>query len=142
MFNNKESKKEQTEVAASDTTHVAKGTVLTGDVETGDNIRIEGKVVGNVICKSKVVLGGGTSIIEGNILSQNAEIYGEVKGKVEISELLTLRATAVIQGDIITNKLLVESGAVFNGFCKMGVTGKEIKLSESQNGKATKAVLQ
>ena len=142
MFNNKESKKELTEIAASDTTHIAKGTNLTGDVETGGNIRIEGKITGNVICKSKVVLGGGSSTIEGNILSQNAEIYGEVNGKVEISELLTLRATAVIRGDIITNKLVVESGAVFNGSCKMGVTGKEIKLTEIENGKAGKNIYQ
>ena len=51
----------------------------------------------------------------GNITAQNANIEGEVKGKIEISELLVLKAAAIINGDIVTGKLVVEPGAVFNG---------------------------
>jgi cytoskeletal protein CcmA (bactofilin family) len=50
---------------------------------------------------------------------------------LEIAELLVLKATAVINGDIVTGKLVVEPGAVFNGGCKMGATIKEIKISEN-----------
>lgn len=108
---------------------IGKGTTITGDIETFGNIRIDGKVVGNIKTKTKLVL-GNTSVIEGNVLSQNAEIEGEVKGVVEITELLVLKPSAVVHGDIITNKLIVESGATFNGECKMGVTNKAIKIGE------------
>jgi cytoskeletal protein CcmA (bactofilin family) len=54
-----------------------------------------------------------------------------VKGKLEIAEVLVLKATAVINGDITTGKLVVESGAVFNGTCKMGATIKDFKLTEN-----------
>ncbi|WP_369824145.1 polymer-forming cytoskeletal protein [Reichenbachiella sp. 5M10] len=108
---------------------IGKGTVLTGDIETFGNIRIEGKIVGNMKTKSKAAC-GHSSHIEGNILAQNAEIAGTVTGKLEVSELLILKPSAVINGDIITNKLIVESGATFNGGCKMGVTIKEIKIGE------------
>lgn len=112
------------------TTHIAKGTLLEGNIEMGGSIRIEGKIVGNVKTKSKVSQ-GDTSVIEGNVISQNAEIAGEVKGNVEISDLLILKPTAVIKGDIFTSKLVIESGAVWNGSCKMGTAPKEIKLNET-----------
>jgi len=110
---------------------IGKGTALEGNIETYGNIRVEGKVRGNIKTKSKVAL-GQSSHVEGNVLSQNAEIAGEVKGKVEVSDLLILKPTAVIYGDIITNKLIVEQGASFNGGCKMGVSIKEIKIGEAE----------
>lgn len=127
MFNNKEEKK--VEDISNSSSIIGKGTTMEGDIETHGNIRIEGKVMGNVRTKAKTAH-GQSSFVDGGILAQNAEIAGEVNGTVEISELLTLKPTAVINGDIITNKLVVESGAVFNGTCKMGVTIDEIKIGE------------
>jgi cytoskeletal protein CcmA (bactofilin family) len=69
--------------------------------------------------------------VQGNIIAQNADIEGEVKGKIEISELLVLKATAVVNGDIITGKMVVESGAVFTGTCKMGAVIKDIKIGDN-----------
>ena len=122
----KENQKVQQELNNS-TNQIGKGTSLIGDLEAYGNIRIEGKIKGNIKTKSKVAL-GKSSIIDGNILAQNAEIEGEVKGRVEVTEILVLKPTAVVHGDIITNKLIVESGATFNGACQMGMAAKEIKI--------------
>jgi cytoskeletal protein CcmA (bactofilin family) len=132
MFTTKEEKRVAEEISNSSNT-IGKGTFLEGNVETYGNIRIEGKVNGNIKSKSKVALGPG-SHVGGNIISQNADIEGEVKGKLEISELLVLKATAVINGDIVTGKLVVEPGAIFNGSCRMGATIKEIKIAENNGG--------
>lgn len=127
MLNTKKDQREAQEISTSSNT-IGKGTVLEGKIETFGNIRIEGKVIGDIKTKSKVVL-GQSAYVEGNIHAQNADVEGELKGNIEISELLTLKPTAVINGDITTNKLLVESGAEFNGGCKMGVSIKEIKIA-------------
>lgn len=129
MLTSKEQKRVAEEISNSSNT-IGKGTVLEGNIETYGNIRIEGKVIGNVKSKSKVAL-GNSSNIQGNIIAQNADIEGEVKGKIEISELLVLKATAIINGDIITGKLVVEPGAVFNGGCKMGAAVKDIKTGDA-----------
>ena len=134
MFKNKQEMREVEEMSNSSNT-IGKGTVLAGNIETYGNIRIEGKVIGNMKTKSKAAC-GASSHIEGNILAQNAEIAGHITGKVEVSELLILKASAVINGDIITNKLVVESGATFNGGCKMGVTIKEIQIGEYDTDKS------
>ncbi len=138
MFNNgKDAKREQAEMSSS-STQIMKGTTVEGNIETFGNVRIEGKILGNIKSKSKIAL-GDSSFVEGNIISQNAEIAGEVKGTVEVSDILTLKATANIKGDIITGKLIVEAGAVWNGTIKMGNAPKdraETKTEDILNGRA------
>jgi len=136
MFTSKEDHKVAEEISNSSNI-IGKGTKLEGDIETFGNIRIEGKIIGNVKTKSKIAL-GQSSHVQGNILAQNAEVAGEVKGKIEVTDVLILKPTAVINGDIITNKLIVETGATFNGGCKMGSSTKDIKIGE--NGQAEQAL--
>ncbi len=132
MFTTKEEKKAAEEISNSSNV-IGKGTVLEGNIETFGNIRIEGRVNGNIKSKSKIAL-GHSSHVDGNIAAQNADIEGGVKGRIEISELLVLKATAVVHGDISTGKLVVEPGAVFNGSCKMGAAIKDIKSAENGEG--------
>lgn len=131
MFNKQEKKAVEEQLTTSSNT-IGKGTSLVGDIETFGNIRIDGKVKGNITSKSKLVL-GDSSFVDGNVLAQNAEIEGEVTGRVEVTELLILKPSARIKGDIITNKMVVEAGAVFNGACQMGVDAKEIKITDFDN---------
>jgi cytoskeletal protein CcmA (bactofilin family) len=118
LFSNKEESKEEV-VRSNSTNIIGKGTEIKGDLDTAGVIRIDGKVYGNIRSKSKINQGEG-SYVEGNVISQNAEISGEVRGKLEISELLILKPSAVINGDIYTGKLIIESGATLNGTCQMG----------------------
>ncbi len=133
MFNSSSDKTKTVEKTTESTSNIGKGATITGDIETYGNIRVEGTVKGNLTSKSKVAQ-GPNSYVEGKVLAQNAEIEGEIKGSVEVAELLTLRPTAIIHGDITTNKLIVEAGASFNGTCKMGITIKEIKFNDEPKG--------
>lgn len=134
MLTSKEQKRAAEEISNSSNV-IGKGTVLEGNVETYGNIRIEGRVTGNIKSKSKIALGNG-SHVDGNIMAQNADIEGEVKGRIEISEMLVLKSTAVVHGDIVTGKLVVEPGAVFNGSCKMGATVKDIKIADTNGARS------
>ena len=58
---------------------------------------------------------------------------GTVKAKIQVAELLSLKAKANLHGDIITNKLSIEPGANFTGSCSMGASVKNIKLSETND---------
>jgi len=130
MFANKDSKKE-VENLTQISTIIGKGTVILGDIESSGNIRIEGKVVGNVRAKSKVVL-GDSGLIEGNVYAVNAEIAGEIKGILEASELVVVKQTGTVNGDIITQKLSVDSGATINGSTKMGAVTKDISSANTK----------
>ena len=105
---------------------IGAGTVIEGDIRSNGDIRIDGAVYGQVFSKAKVVI-GNTGIIEGDLSCQNADISGTVKGKTTINELLFLKSSSKMNGDIITGKLVVEVGASFTGSCNMGPLIKDIK---------------
>ena len=107
---------------------IGKGSTFSGNNQTYGKIRVEGRIVGDVVSKSKVAI-GPSAVIEGNVLAQVAEVEGEVKGSIEVTDILTLKPSCKILGDIITNKLIVESGAKFEGKCKMGQGLSKIELN-------------
>ncbi|UTW64656.1 polymer-forming cytoskeletal protein [bacterium SCSIO 12741] len=111
--------------------HIANGTKITGDIETNGDIRIDGILFGTVQSKGKVVV-GSTGRIEGEIICQNANISGEVKGKVKVENLLSLQATARLHADIETVKLSIEPEAIFTGTCNMGAVIKDINQKQPQ----------
>jgi len=106
------------------------GTKIVGDITSAGDVRIDGHLTGNIVIAGKFVL-GATGVVEGNITSVNADLSGEVKGTVNVSEMLSLKSTARINGDIETSKLMIEPGAVFTGTCNMGAKVKN--LSSTQN---------
>jgi cytoskeletal protein CcmA (bactofilin family) len=105
---------------------IGAGTVIEGDIRSNGDIRVDGAVYGNVYSKAKVVI-GNTGVVEGDINCQNADISGTIKGKSTVSELLFLKASSKLNGDIVTGKLIVEVGATFTGTCNMGPLIKDIK---------------
>jgi len=97
---------------------IGTGTTIKGDLLSDGDLRIDGKIEGKVESKSKIAMGAGSEI-KGNLLARSADISGKIEGDVVITETLFLRATAKINGNIKTAKLVIESGAEFNGSCEM-----------------------
>ena len=127
MFDkNKPEATKPNEVTSSSINLIGAGTTIEGDVKSNGDIRIDGTVIGTVTSKAKVVI-GSTGNIEGDINCQNADISGSVKGKTNVSDMLFLKSSARITGDIVSSKLVVESGASFTGSCNMGPVIKDIK---------------
>lgn len=95
------------------------GTRVKGDIITNGDIRIDGEMEGNLSTKGKLVVGNNGKI-QGEVKAANIEVSGFIKGKVTAQELLNMKASAKIEGDIVAGKLAVEPGAVFTGTCSMG----------------------
>ena len=98
---------------------ISQGTRIAGDIVADGDIWIDGYLKGNIRTKGRLVV-GGSGAIEGEIECVNVEVSGKVKGKIAASELLTMKSTAMISGEISTSKLSVEPGSVFSGTCRMG----------------------
>jgi len=78
-----------------------------------------------LLAKSKVII-GPDSIIEGDIICQQADVSGRVEGRLQVNDLLYLKGQAVILGDIHSAKLLIEPTVSFNGQCRMGANIVEL----------------
>ncbi|MCH7413988.1 polymer-forming cytoskeletal protein [Belliella sp. R4-6] len=135
MFKKQEDKKSVAEMVSSSNV-ISKETSITGDIKAQGNIRVEGRVDGSLDSKNKIVIGESALVI-GKVKAEEVEVSGKVEGDVYCLGTLFLKKTALIDGDIFTQKLVVEAGAKFNGKCQMGefpsneVNGKA-KLEESK----------
>jgi len=94
------------------------GTTINGDINSNGDIRINGTLTGNLSTKGRVIIGEAGKI-KGDINCRNADILGLVEGTMTVTELLSLKATAVVIGEVTIGKISVEPGCKFNGSCKM-----------------------
>jgi cytoskeletal protein CcmA (bactofilin family) len=103
---------------------IVKDTKIEGTIEAASDIRIDGELIGTLNCKGRIIIGPEGSV-KGDINCQNGVIEGKFKGNLIVKETLNVRETAKIEGDVNTNKLVVQPGAVFNVSCNMG--GQKLK---------------
>ena len=131
MFKNK-SKEKNTQnnigaspaVSSGSINSLVSGTNVEGTIIANSDIRIDGSLKGKLDCSGRVIIGPDGSV-DGEIKCQNAVIEGTFSGNITVTDLLNVRETANIQGDVVTSKLLVQPGAVYNVSCSMG--GQKIK---------------
>ena len=104
------------------------GTEITGDVNSNGDIRIDGVLTGNLYTKGKVVI-GESGKVKGEVNCKNSDVEGLIEGKINVLELLSLKTSAKIIGDINTSRLAIEPGSKFTGNCNMSdeVAKKDIK---------------
>jgi|GEM_PF-558456 len=106
---------EKSDVAMS---HLAKGTVLEGNLSISSSLRVDGKIIGNVVCSSVVIIGEGGSI-EGDIKADSMKVSGSIKGSADINNEFSADSTAHIEGDLVVGILNITEGAKLSGSIKM-----------------------
>ncbi|WP_290711837.1 polymer-forming cytoskeletal protein [Flavihumibacter sp. CACIAM 22H1] len=122
MFNGKsksEAAADVTSSTSSSTSLIGNGTTLKGDITSNGDLRIDGKLIGNIHSTAKVVI-GANGVVEGDINGVTADIMGKVTGTIKVKELLQLKASGTVNGNIHAGKLQIEPAATFNGACHMG----------------------
>ena len=114
------------------------GTHIEGEVKSNGDMRIDGTLKGTIHTQGKLVI-GPTGQIDGEISCQNAEIHGTINGKITVTELLSLKATSKLEGDIVIGKLAIEPGAQFSGTCVMGNAVKGLYNGNGQESSTEKS---
>ena len=105
--------------STSSSNSLVQGTSIEGNVHAEKDIRIDGTMNGTLICKGKLIIGPTGSVI-GDVQCENAVIEGRFEGVMSVGEVLHVKETAKVEGDIATQKLIVQPGSIFNVKCKMG----------------------
>jgi cytoskeletal protein CcmA (bactofilin family) len=120
--------------AGSSQNRIGQGTSIEGDLVSKGGFRIDGDINGTLKTPAKVVI-GKEGKVKGAMECSNADIEGTFVGNLHVTGLLTLKSTAHIEGEVVTNKLAVEPGATFNASCTMDSGVKSL----NDNGKQGKS---
>jgi cytoskeletal protein CcmA (bactofilin family) len=114
-------------------TLISEGTILDGNLKAPAFARVDGKLNGDVVVEEGLIL-GEKGHITGNILTKELVIYGIVDGNIQ-SNSLEIKATGRVNGEIRTQTLVVENGAVYNGSLSMTNNSNKIDAKISTNQK-------
>ena len=113
------SNKTQTPVVnVNEVSRISTGTVIKGEINSPNDIRIDGVFEGKIFSKGRVVV-GEIAEIKGDIVCDNVDFWGKMTGSLFVRDTLTLKDTCSVNGDLHVQRLVVELGAHFDGTCKM-----------------------
>jgi len=118
MFQGNTGKKESASATQGILNIIGQGTKLTGDLTSNGDIRVDGSIEGQIKVSQRLVIGNSGKVL-GNIESEFATVAGHIKGNVLVKQVLELKPSARIDGDIVAGKVIIEAGAQFNGRCTM-----------------------
>ena len=108
---------------------ISAGTVIKGEISSPTDLRIDGTFQGKIYSKGKVTV-GEKAIINGDIVCQNVDFAGTMKGNFFVKDTLSLKSSCKVDGDLNTRRLQMELDANFNGNCRMITEADFAKLTE------------
>lgn len=103
-------------VNVNEVSRISTGTVIRGDISSPTDLRVDGDFVGKIFSEGRVVVGEKSSI-DGNIVCDNVDVWGKMKGSLYVKDTLTLKATCSVHAELHVRHLVVELGAEFEGTC-------------------------
>ena len=101
-----------------DTTYLGKNLKISGNVTGEGNLIILGTFDGDFELKGQLKVAQGAAI-KGNIKATGVSINGKVDGTIEARERILLDTTASMKGRLVTPKISIQDGAVFDGELQM-----------------------
>ena len=105
-------------------TKITRGSEFKGELKVDANLSVEGKIDGNVCCNYGITIEEG-AFGKGVLIAKKVTVKGIYNGKIE-ADLIELLGGCYVTGEIISNRLSVKEGAVFEGISKY----RESLLSE------------
>jgi len=101
----------RSEVAA----HIGKSVVVKGELSGSEDLYLDGEVEGTIEMRDHSLVVGPNGRIRANITAREVVVHGKVDGNVSGSERVELKKSCVLNGDIITQSIVIEDGAFFKG---------------------------
>ena len=97
---------------------ISEGTSIKGEINSPYDIRLDGNFEGKLVSAGKGVIGEKASV-KGDVRCANMDIYGNLEGNVFVKEVLALKESCKVKGNLNIRKLIVELDSEFNGNCRM-----------------------
>lgn len=127
---------EQKNMAADFATVIGPDAQFKGELTFEGGVRIDGRFEGSITTKGKVLISKGGEV-KAEIKATSLVLEGRLVGNIEADDIVELRATGQLEGDVKASKLLVVEGATLVGRCEVGAGAKRATAGQPRkNGDA------
>jgi len=95
--------------------HIGKSVVIKGELSGSEDLYVDGNVEGNIELRNHSLTVGPNGNVKANVSAKSVVIQGKLDGSVNASERVELRKSAVVTGDVTTQRIAIEEGAFLKG---------------------------
>ena len=114
----------QAENFRAEVAHIGKSVLIKGELSGSEDLYLDGEVEGSVDLKQHSLTVGPHGRIRANIRAREVIVHGKVDGNIAGDEKVELKKSAVLTGDITTQRIMIEDGAFFKGAIDLLKDGK------------------
>lgn len=95
--------------------HIGKSVVIKGDVSGSEDLYVDGHVEGSIELRNNSLIVGPNGNVKASVSAKGVVIQGRLDGTISASDRVELRKTAVVNGDVSSQRIAIEEGASFQG---------------------------
>jgi cytoskeletal protein CcmA (bactofilin family) len=113
-----------TTAAAVGFAHIGKSVSIKGELSGSEDIYVDGEVDGSIQLSGNSLTIGPNGRVHANVSAKSVTVGGSLEGNIQATERTELRKTAVVNGDVQTQRIAIEEGAYFKGKLEITAAGK------------------
>ncbi|HVP64092.1 MAG TPA: polymer-forming cytoskeletal protein [candidate division Zixibacteria bacterium] len=98
-----------------DVAHIGKSVLIKGELSGSEDLYLDGEVEGNIELRGHSLVIGPNGRIRANVHAKDVVVHGKVDGNLRATEKVELKKSALLNGDIFTQRIVIEDGAFFKG---------------------------
>ena len=121
----------------SDVAHIGKSVIVKGELSGSEDLYLDGEVEGSIELRSHSLTIGPNGRVRANVFAKDVVVHGKIEGNINGTERVELRKSAVLTGDITTQRIVIEDGAFFKG--SIDIQKPELKTEPAKAVPATAA---
>jgi cytoskeletal protein CcmA (bactofilin family) len=106
-----------------DVAQIGKSVIIKGEVSGSEDLYVDGQVEGSISLKTNSLTVGPNGTIKASVEAKGVVVQGKLEGNVQATDRVDLRKSAVVTGDILTQRISIEEGAYLKG--KVDIPGKQ-----------------
>ena len=115
----------------SEMAHIGKSVLIKGELSGSEDLYLDGEVEGSVELKNHSLTVGPHGRVRANIHAREVVVHGKIDGNVQGDEKVELKKSAILMGDISTQRIVIEDGAYFKGAIDIQKEGKTDKIGRA-----------
>lgn len=94
---------------------IGKSVIIKGELSGSEDLYVDGRVEGSIALKSNSLTVGPNGQVKANVEAKGVVVQGKLEGNIMASDRVDLRKSAVVTGDVSTQRISIEEGAYLKG---------------------------